>query len=71
METDRTIIKTVIVSSSFGYLFMHSVVAPHDEIDVSRQLLKTLQCTLKDVHGNVIGLHGAHVPFSLVFVTMG
>ena len=35
---ENTIIKTVPVSSSFGYLIMDSVVAPHDKIDVSRQL---------------------------------
>ena len=49
---------------------MDSVVAPHDKIDVSRQLFKPLQFTLKNVHGNVIVLHGAHVSFSMVFVTM-
>ena len=38
---ENTIIKTVPVSSSFGYLIMDSVVAPHDKIDVSRQLFKT------------------------------
>ena len=37
---ENTIIKQVPVSSSFGYLIMDSVVAPHDKIDVSRQLIK-------------------------------
>ena len=36
----NTIIKQVLVSSSFGYLIIGSVVAPHDKIDVSRQLIK-------------------------------
>ena len=67
---ENTIIKQVTVSSSFGYLVMDSVVAPHDKIDVSRQLFKTLHFTLKNVHGNVIGLHGAHVSFSVIFVNM-
>ena len=49
---------------------MDSAVAPHDKIDVSRQLFKTLNCTLKHVHGNTIDLHGAHVSFSMIFVTM-
>ena len=44
---ENTIIKKVPVSSSFGYLIMDSVVAPHDKIDVSRQLIKTLSFTLK------------------------
>ena len=67
---ESTIIKKVHVSSSFGYPIMDSVVAPHDKIDVSRQLFKTIQFILKNVHGNVIDLHGAHVSFSMVFVTM-
>ena len=37
---ENTIIKKVPVSSSFGYLIIDSVVAPHDKIDVSRQLIK-------------------------------
>ena len=37
---ESTIIRKVPVSSSFGYLIMDSVVAPHDKIDVSRQLIK-------------------------------
>ena len=38
---ENTIIKKVPVSSSFGYLIMGSVVAPHDKIDVSRQLFNS------------------------------
>ena len=38
---ESTIIKQVPVSSSFGYFIIDSVVAPHDKIDVSRQLVKT------------------------------
>ena len=67
---ENTTIKQVPVSSSFGYLIMDSVVAPHDKIDVSNQLFKTLHFTLKHVHGNIIDLHGAHVSFSMIFVTM-
>ena len=66
---ENAIIKQVPVSSSFGYLIMDSVVAPHDKIDVSRQLFKTLH--FRNVHGNVIDLHGAQVSFSMIFVTMG
>ena len=66
---ENSIIKKVSVSSSFGYLVIDSVVAPHDKIDVSRQTLKTMHFTLKNVHGNVLNLHGAHVSLSLVFQT--
>ena len=50
---------------------MDSVVALHDKIGVNRQLFETLQFTLKGVHGHVIDLHGAHVSFSMIIVTMG
>ena len=67
---ERTIIKKVPVSNSFGYLVMDSVIAPHDKIDVSRQLIKTLNFIIKNVHGNVIDLHDAQVSFSMAFVTI-
>ena len=63
-------IKKVPVSSSFGYLILDSVVAPHDKIDVSRQSIKSMNFTLKNVHGNVINLHGAHISLSLIFQTI-
>ena len=67
---ENTIIKKVPVSSSFGYLIIDSVVAPHDKIDVSRQLVKTVEFSLRDVYGSIINLHGAAISFSLVFVTI-
>ena len=66
---ENTIIKKVPVSQSFGYLIIDQCVAPHDKMDVSRQMIKTIHITLKDVHGNVINLHGANCSFSLIFVT--
>ena len=66
---ESSIIKKIPVSSGFGYLIIDSVVSPHDKMDVSRQSVKTIQITLKDVSGNVINLHGANCSFSLVFVT--
>ena len=50
---------------------MDSVVAPHDKMDVSRQIIKTMQFSLNDVYGNIINLHGAGISFSLIFVTAG
>ena len=67
---ENTIIKKVSVSSSFGYLIIDSVVAPHDKIDVSRQLVKTVEFSLRDVYGSVINLHGAAISFSLIFLTI-
>ena len=66
---ESTIIKKTPVSSGFGFMILDSVVAPHDKIDVSRQTIKTLNFSLKNVHGNVIDLHGANVSFSMIFVT--
>ena len=70
VRSESAIIKKVTVSSSFGYLIMDSVVAPHNKIDVSRQLINTLNFALKNVHGNVIDLHSADVRFSMIFVTI-
>ena len=70
VKGEHYIIKGVPVSSSFGYQILDSVVAPHDKIDVSRQSLKTMHSTLKNVHGNVIYLRGAHVSLSLIFQTI-
>ena len=67
---ESTIIKQVPVSSSFDYLIMDSVVAPHDEIDVGRQLTKPTEFSFRNAHGNIIDLHGAHVSFSMIFVIM-
>ena len=65
---ENPIIKKVPVSSSFGYLILDSVVSPHGKMGVSRQTVKTIHITLKDVAGNVINLHGANCSFSSVFV---
>ena len=59
-----------VVSTSFGYLIIDSVVAPHDRMDVSRQLIETIQFSFKGVFGNTINIHGAHCSFSLIFATM-
>lgn len=67
---ENSIIKKVPVSSGFGYQILDTVVAPHDKIDVSRQNIKTLHFSLKNVFGNTINLHGSNVSFSLIFVTM-
>ena len=67
---ENTIITKVPVSSSFGHMILDSIVASHDKIDVSRQMIKTLIFSLKNVHGNVIDLHSANVSFSMIFVTI-
>ena len=38
LEVNTLYLKLIYVSSSFGYLITDSIVAPHDKMDVSRQL---------------------------------
>ena len=71
VKGESAIIKKKYVSSNFGYLIIDFAAAPHDKIDVSRQLIKTNQFSLKNVYGNTINLHGATISFSLIFVAMG
>ena len=66
---ESTIIKKIPVSSSYGFLIIDSVVATHDRIYVSNQMFKTLEFSLKNVHGNIINIHGSSVSFSLIFET--
>ena len=68
---ESTIIKQISVSSSFGYLIIDSVVAPHDTIYVSRQLIKkTIQFSLRNGCGNIVNLFCAAISFSLISVNM-
>ena len=67
---ESTIATKVHVSSSCGYLISDSVVAQHDKNDVSRQLIKTVESSFRNVHGDSIDLHGAHCSFSPISVTM-
>jgi hypothetical protein len=67
---ESTIIKKVPVTSSYGYLIVDSVVANHDKLDVSRQMFKQMEFSLKNVHGNIIDLHGSSISFSLIFETL-
>ncbi len=49
-------------------MIFDSVVASHDNINVSKQLLKTLEFKLTDAYGRVIDLRGIPVSFSLIFM---
>ena len=62
--------KKVPVSSNYGFSIIDSVVAPHDYLDVSRQLLKTIEFKLRSARGDIIPLHGANISFSLIFAVM-
>ena len=63
-------IKKVPVTNNYVYALYDSVVAAHDYIDVSKQLLSTLEFKLTYSRGNVVPLHGSNVSFSLICSTM-
>ena len=62
-----TIVKKIPVNAGDNMMIFDNVSSSSDYLDCSRQTLKTIQFELKDVHGTLIPLHGAHVSFSLVF----
>ena len=63
------IIKKIPVSSEYGFTIIDNVIAPHDWIDVSKQLLKTLEFRLSDAYGKTINLRGMPISFSLIFMS--
>ena len=67
---ESNIVKKVPVSSDYGYLILDNVVASHDYIDVSKQLLSVIEFKLSSARGDVIPLHGSHVSFSIVMSTI-
>ena len=64
-ETD--ILKKIPVNSDYGYMIVDEVQHQADYLDCSKQTLKTIDFRLKDVHGNDVPMHGAHVSFSIIF----
>jgi len=64
---EANIICKVPVNADFGYLALCNIIAAHDFLNCSRQVLRTLEFHLKDVKGNYIPLHGGHCSFSIVF----
>jgi len=64
---EANIICKVPVNADFGYLVLCNIIAAHDFLNCSRQVLRTLEFHLKDVKGNYIPLHGGHCSFSIVF----
>ena len=62
------IIKKCPVTSEYGFTLVDNVVVSHDWIDVSRQLLKSLEFLLSDASGTAIDLRGMPISFSLIFM---
>ena len=64
---DRNIIKKIPVNASPGDLIFDQTVTGMDYLDCSRQTLSRISFQLKDIHGNIVDLHGNHFSFSIVF----
>ena len=63
----NNIIKKIPVTSEYGTTLFDRITSAHDHMDVSKQMLKTLEFRLTDGYGKVIDLNGLPVSFSLVF----
>ena len=64
---ERSILTSVPVTSGPGTMIVDQSMSGNDFLDCSKQTLRALHFQLKDVHGNIINLHGGHVSFSLIF----
>ena len=62
------IIKKVFVTTEYGFTIIDNIVVSHDWIDVSQQLLKTLEFRLSDAYGRTIDFHEIPVSFCLIFM---
>ena len=62
------IIKKCPVTAEYGFTIIDNVVVSHDWIDVSKQMLKTLEFQLSDAYGTTIDLRGMPISFSLLFM---
>ena len=65
---ESNIIKKIPVTTDYGFTIFDNIVVSHDWIDVSKQLLKTLEFRLSDAYGRTIDLRGMPISFSLVFM---
>ena len=65
---ENNIVKQVPVTTEYGFTIVDNIVVSHDWIDVSKQLLKTLEFRLSDAYGRTIDLRGMPISFSLIFM---
>jgi hypothetical protein len=65
---ESNIVKKVPVTTEYGFTIVDNIVVSHDWIDVSKQLLKTLEFRLSDAYGRTIDLRGMPISFSLIFM---
>ena len=65
---ESNVIKQVPGTTEYGFTIFDNIVVSHDWIDVSKLLLNTLEFRLSDAYGKTMGLRGAPISFSLVFM---
>ena len=65
---ESNIVKKVPVTTEYGFTIVDNIVVSHDWIDVSKQLLKTLEFRLSDAYGRTIDLRGMPISLSLIFM---
>ena len=56
------------MTTEYGFTIIDNIVVSHDWIDVSKQLLKTLEFKLSDAYGRNINLRGMPISFPLSFM---
>ena len=64
----KVLLLKIPVTTEYGFTIVDHVVVSHDWIDVSKQLLKTVEFRLSDAYGRTIELRGMPISFSLLFM---
>ena len=64
---ERNIIKKIPVTAPYGEVIYYESSTGLDYLDCSSQTLSRISFQLKDIHGNILDLNGAHISFSIVF----
>jgi hypothetical protein len=64
---ESSVIRKICVDSQWGYSIIDKLNGAIDWLDCSKQSLDTLDFQFRDVRGNIIPLHGAHLSFTIRF----
>jgi hypothetical protein len=64
---ETNVIRKVCVDSSWGYSIVDKNTHDEDWMSCSKLALSTLDFQLRDVRGNIVPLHGAHLSFTIRF----
>jgi len=64
---ESTILRKIMVNTGWGFSIIDKLSDATDSISCSKLSLSTLDFQLRDVRGNIIPLHGAHMSFAIRF----